>query len=261
MSFEIVSASSLKNAEVRLSLAIDAAMQAAADLDRIRVKAGMDPAEKGFYLAAEHRIAAAEAAAEAVAEAKGKAAGNGSWRENPRYAAAPKPSEYPLCDPLTALRATVVALQHPDLTLGDHACMVECLVSMCGGASREPTEAELKEISSWSKRWAKKLAEAGAAEVFRRYPDANVDEVAAAFKRQPGVASAIRAAYEAARANGPWDPPDRVPAPPKPAPRAIAAVDDDNVVPIGSRAAIADFIKQSYHEAEDPRGGGKGPHK
>lgn len=259
MSFEIVSASSLKNAEVRLALAIDAAIQAAADLDRIRVKAGMDPAEKGFYLAAEARILAAEARAEGAAEAKAAKPEATSWRSNPKYAA-PKPSEYPLWDPLTALRATVAALRHPELglELDDHAAMVECLVAMCGGASREPTGAELKEISSWSERWAKGLAQAGAAEVVRRFPNDDPLEVAAAFAGEPRRAEAIRAAYEAARANGPWDPPDRAPAPPKPPARAIAAIDGDNVVPIGSRAAIADFIKRSYHEAEDPRGGGKG---
>ena len=74
------------------------------------------------------------------------------------------------------------------------------------------------------------------------------------------VASSWTAVLADRAAAGPAAPSDHLP-PPPPAPRAIAAIDGDNVVPIGNRAAIVDFIKRSVTEAENPHGGSKGPHR
>jgi hypothetical protein len=66
----IVSAGSLRNLEVRLSMSIDNVLQAEVDLNRLRAQAGLPEIEKQFYLASEHRIALREACAEAVEAAK-----------------------------------------------------------------------------------------------------------------------------------------------------------------------------------------------
>jgi hypothetical protein len=112
---DTVSASSLKNLEVRLTMSIDAAMQAEADLNILRSKAGMEPAEKRFFLAAEARIAVREAVAEAKAGTKAEPKPY-SWRNPPPAAAPPASDHY---SPVVALRTIVAALRHPGLTSED----------------------------------------------------------------------------------------------------------------------------------------------
>jgi hypothetical protein len=75
-----VSAGSLRNLEARLSMAIDNACQAEADLDRLRAKAGLEPFGKQFWLGAEHNIALREACAEAAVEAAKAPKGAGPQR-------------------------------------------------------------------------------------------------------------------------------------------------------------------------------------
>lgn len=65
----IVSAGSLKNLEVRLAQALDHAMQAETDLNRTRLKAGLEAIPKAFFLPSEHAVAVREACALAVEEA------------------------------------------------------------------------------------------------------------------------------------------------------------------------------------------------
>src|SRR5271166_2774010 len=102
----IVAAGSLRNAEIRLTTAIDAAMQAETDLNALRKKALLPDAEKAFYLAAEHRVALASAAA----EVKAAQPEIPSWRK-PR---AEKPATgYVLADPMNALRLIELAGAHP----------------------------------------------------------------------------------------------------------------------------------------------------
>jgi hypothetical protein len=111
----IVSAGSLKNVETRVATTLDQALQALADLDHLRSKAGLPKAERPFLLGAEHRIAVAEAVAEAKEDIP-------AWRRPSRRDAEP-PSRpiggQPLTDPLTALRAALATVTCPDLTAED----------------------------------------------------------------------------------------------------------------------------------------------
>ncbi len=149
----IVSAGSLRNLEVRLSMAIDAALQAETDLASARDKAGLPAASRSFYLGAEHRVALAEATA--VAKPKPT-----DWRSNSRYAAPlrrDEPSDNDIGHPQTAILAALAAVQHPGLDEDDFPSIIRCLACLVGVGRPDPSPAMLAEAQAWADAWAGRL--------------------------------------------------------------------------------------------------------
>jgi hypothetical protein len=154
---DTVSASSLKNLEVRLTMSIDAAMQAEADLNILRSKAGMEPAEKRFFLAAEARIAVREAVAEAKAGTKPEPKPY-SWRNPPAAAAPPVITAH--FDPTTCLRAVRAALRDRRLTASDWPIVVMLLAKLGTRDAAEPTSEQAEFISDYCNHWASTMRKA-----------------------------------------------------------------------------------------------------
>ncbi len=151
---DIVSAGSLRNLEVRLAMAVDAALQAETDLASARAKAGLPAAERSFYLGAEHRVALAEAAA--VAKPKP----TDDWRSNSRYAAPlrrDEPRDDEIGHPQTAILAALAAVQHPGLDEDDFPTIIYCLAHLVGVGRPEPSQAMLAEAQTWADAWARRL--------------------------------------------------------------------------------------------------------
>jgi hypothetical protein len=161
---ESLSAGALRNLETRVALSVDAVLQAQDDLNRARLKAGMEPAEPRVILLVEARIrereveAAARAAArdDARAEADARIArpNYSAWRQP---AAAPKPAYH---DPLTCLRTIVAMLGHPGLTREDWPSMIKVLTGLAArdAGSPEPTAEQLEFIAQWNDGWARRMA-------------------------------------------------------------------------------------------------------
>jgi hypothetical protein len=158
---DIVSAGSLKNLEVRLSMSIDAALQALADLDRLRTKAGLGPVEpKPFYLGAEHRVALAEALAEAKPEKPLE-----GWRavkaqQEAAKARGPQTAEPRdgAMNPMTCLRTIKAMVRHPGLTTEDWPSIILMMASLAGCDDTEPTEAQTKSITTICDGYARNIA-------------------------------------------------------------------------------------------------------
>ncbi len=191
---DIVSASSLRNLEVRLSMAVDAALQAATDLDAMRAKAGLPPAEKAFYLPSEHRVALAEAAA--VSKPKPI-----DWRSNSRYAEPlrrDEPAEDIVSHPQTAILAALATVQHPLLYDDDFPTIIECLAHMVAVGRPEPSPAMLAEAQARADSWARRLKlvieEAGYSRRARKgFPQPKQDAPAACAEPAPVVVQATAA--------------------------------------------------------------------
>jgi hypothetical protein len=132
---DIVSASSLKNLEVRLAMAIDACVQAETDLNALRLKAGLPESPKQFYLGHEFRLGVAEARAEAASEAKAVKADRPPPAYDDRGRAlrridrnADDGSEW-MRNVRALVHAAHATVCHPELTADDFPDMLHVLVS------------------------------------------------------------------------------------------------------------------------------------
>ncbi len=139
----------LKNFETRLNMALDACIQAAADLDDVRAKNGLPPATPLFVLASEHRAALAARLAEKPSPPPPPE------KPKPRYTWTKGSASGR--DPGIGLSVIIAASKHPGLQRPDDLEWVaECMSKLHGDV--EAGSARAAEATGWADLLAHRLA-------------------------------------------------------------------------------------------------------
>jgi hypothetical protein len=147
---------SLRNLEIRLSMAVEAAAQAQDDLNLARQKAGLAPVSSRLVLATEHRGSLDKVIAEAVAAVRAEKRADPPSPKLVWSRGRGEPAEHDFAHPRTAILCALETIRHSGLDADDYPDMIGCLSNLVGHCE-PPTTIMLETARYWANGWAKRL--------------------------------------------------------------------------------------------------------